>query len=327
MSKGKKWRKAKAPDKNSNVKRQHAQPSDVNRGQTVGNGQTTIVGGPVGMGSHNPSPSQNSGAFSHPVVAGLFLLVLQVLAGWLWQTPFKAALILTIATFLVVFWRLRTRRVAYRTAVSIAISGFLWTFAALAPSHPTAATLADHPIVVQMPPQPPPQGESVKLEMPTFRQQPRKVTFTLGWLPMIYNPEQVNKEPHIPFDFMGFKPFRFYVENNRPYADVTLYAGPGRPPVELKHNLLLNKPPRWDMNSNQTAMEVVNEAQVPVFQLIYKDEANILINGIFQSPSNTVVVNDRRWINGANAKQIEENRIKRLFRYPAWKYRGEYEEK
>ena len=50
----------------------------------------------------------------------------------------------------------------------------------------------------------------------------------------------------------------------------------------LKENVLSNKPPNWDFNSNDKAIEVVNESGGPIFQLYYKTPSHIVINGIFQ---------------------------------------------
>lgn len=169
------------------------------------------------------------------------------------------------------------------------------------------------------------QGPQRILELPTFRQSPQKVTVSLGGISAGYSLEQLTRQPQFPFNFGGFQPIRFYVEGNRPYADVMLFAGLGRHPIELKHNELVNKPPHWDMNSNQTAMEIVNEDQVPVFQLIYKDSAHIVINGIFPTPAGGEIADGSKFIHCADIRKLQEYRINRLFKYPAWKHPGEYE--
>jgi nucleoside phosphorylase len=171
------------------------------------------------------------------------------------------------------------------------------------------------------------QSERAKLEMPTFRQSLQTFCVTLGGMAAGFKLEDLTKEPQTPFRLAGFHPIRFYVENNHPYADVSLYAGlPGLQPIELKHNELINKPPFWDINSNQTAMEVVNERQQPIFQLYYKDSTHIVVNGIFQTPTGILLANEPVMIDRANAQQLQEYRLKRLFKYPAWKYPGQYED-
>lgn len=165
-----------------------------------------------------------------------------------------------------------------------------------------------------------------KLEEPTFREKVDKVTFSLGGggVHVGYNFSVLEEGPKEPFDFGGFKPVRLYVENGKLYADVAVYGGHARAPIELRHNELIARPLNWDRNSSQAALEIVNENQVPVFQLMYKTPSHIVCNGVFPFPGGLILANDEGMV--INPTLPVTFRMKRIFKYPSWKYPGQYEE-
>ena len=169
--------------------------------------------------------------------------------------------------------------------------------------------------------------KELKLKEPTFSEKIDTVHFSLGerGITTGYKFSVLEKEAKEPFKFGEFIPVRLYIENGKPFADVKIYAGGGLPPIEIRHNQLFNKLPQWDFNSNEKALEVVNENKIPIYQFYYKTPSHIVINGIFPYPGGLILANE----SGAtlNPSLPTTFRLKRIFRYPSWKYPGQYEEK
>ena len=169
-------------------------------------------------------------------------------------------------------------------------------------------------------------SKELKLKEPTFSEKVDTVRFSLGerGITVGYKLSVLEKESKEPFKFGNFSPVRLYIEDDRPFADVTIYGSSNLPPIEIKHNQLLNKPPNWDFNSNESALEVVNEHQIPIYQFYYKTISHIVINGIFPYPGGLILANET----GAtiNPNLPTTFKLKRIFRYPSWKYPGQYEQ-
>jgi hypothetical protein len=166
-----------------------------------------------------------------------------------------------------------------------------------------------------------------KLEEPTFREEVSDVNFSLGGGGItVRYPLSALKEPKEPFDFNRFKPVRLYVEGRKLYADVSVFGGIGQPPIQVKHNNFVVRPLNWDRNSSINAFEVVNENKVPLFQFFYKSRSHIVVNGVFPFPGGLILANE----NGAtiffNPNPPVTFTLKRIFKYPSWKYPGQFEE-
>lgn len=140
---------------------------------------------------------------------------------------------------------------------------------------------------------------------------------------MGYSISALEKAPNEPFQLNNFSPVKVYVKNEIPYADVKVYGGSGFPPIEIKYNKILNKPPSWDFNSNDKAMEIVNENQVPMYQFYYKTPSHIVVNGVFPFPGGLLLASEKDVV--MNPSLPATFKLKRIFRYPAWKFTGVYE--
>jgi tetratricopeptide (TPR) repeat protein len=125
------------------------------------------------------------------------------------------------------------------------------------------------------------------------------------------------------FVFDNYRPVELYIEKGTLYADVNIYGGQGLPPIKIKKNKLSNKPDDWDFNSNDKAFEIVDNKQNPIYQFFYKSPSHIVINGIFPAPGGYILANE----NGASGSPDlpDKFNLKRIFKYPSWKYPGEYE--
>lgn len=116
-------------------------------------------------------------------------------------------------------------------------------------------------------------------EEPTFTEGFDVVKFTIGGAEATYHISLLEGNK-IPFPVNFIKAY-LYIEDNKPYIDIDIYDVHFEIPVRLRHNKLMNKPEDWDMNSDKTALEVINEKQEPVFQLYYKTVSHIVgLSGI-----------------------------------------------
>ena len=170
----------------------------------------------------------------------------------------------------------------------------------------------------------PADSQQKKLIFPTFSEDTKDVIFSLGERGMSagYSRDALAETPREPFNFSGYSPVKLYIEGDQLYADVTIYGGSGLPPIQIAHNKLINKPPNWDFNSNETALEIVNDKGVPIYQFYYKTTSHIVMNGIFPFPGGLILANESGAV--LNPRLPATFKLKPIFKYPSWKYPGEY---
>jgi len=127
---------------------------------------------------------------------------------------------------------------------------------------------------------------------------------------------------------LNVKSNRFYVGFDMTNKDVGL--------VKVRGNTSSPQLPQaWDMNMNSNALEIVTGKSVPIFQLFYRRPDEVAINGVFQLGGRFWFASEKEleWFGCSNQvigdnmlKQFEEqtSRNKPIFKYPAWRYPGEY---
>jgi hypothetical protein len=165
---------------------------------------------------------------------------------------------------------------------------------------------------------------------PTFNVKTPKYFFLLGnTVISLFDADQLKEGKKVPISlaFLHVNPVTVFVERDHFFADALLYSDTSGKQIVMKHNELSEKPLNWDSNSSQNAFEVVDEKCQPVFQLIYKSENEIRITGVFFMNDNVILVTPENvWDSiGADALPIMRQALKRIFKYPSWKYLGEYE--
>src|SRR5229473_4631490 len=83
----------------------------------------------------------------------------------------------------------------------------------------------------------------------------------------------------------------------------------------------------WYIKRGQAtnALEVVNADGIPLFQMIRKTPTNIIVNGIFPMPRGGIIVaGPKGMIANANQSDVDGLQLKPIFKYPSWKYPGQY---
>jgi hypothetical protein len=126
------------------------------------------------------------------------------------------------------------------------------------------------------------------------------------------------------FEGGGTIPAIAHIENGELFIDAEVFAGVGQPPMHVRHNELTDGPVNWDKNTDKNALEIVNENQQPVLQIIYTGEGRATVKGVFVS-GDFAIVADQRLVR-ISKQRFADFPIKRLFKYPSWKYHGVFEE-
>jgi len=165
-----------------------------------------------------------------------------------------------------------------------------------------------------------------KLKEPTFSEAIEEFNVSFGekGIPCSWSIDgPLNKNRAYPFTVNDYSPVEIYLKNGILFADVKVYGGYGFPAIEIKQNKLFNKPASWDFNSNDKALEVVDQNQNPIYQFYYKTPSHIIINGVFPYEGGIILAGENGVV--TNLTLPATFKLKRIFKYPAWQHPGEYE--
>ena len=141
--------------------------------------------------------------------------------------------------------------------------------------------------------------------------------------------DELEKGPHSPMQVHGMDLFKVYLLNGHFYVDTTLYAGHNVPSVKIERNEVAMDNPYLDRNFTDRALEVVDQNGVPLLQMIFETDRQIVINGVFLSPDGksaviiTPTTSSKVDIDSTGERKINVP-LSPLFKYPSWKYQGVY---
>ncbi len=123
----------------------------------------------------------------------------------------------------------------------------------------------------------------------------------------------------------GFQPFQIHTVGDKVVIDTTIWGWP-LPPVEIVNNNFKVRPTNWDRNSNENALEVVDENSKPRLQVIRVNLSHYRIEGIFPLPSGGAYLagNGITYRLGAGEPIPPSFQLAPIFKYPGWKYPGKY---
>jgi hypothetical protein len=114
-------------------------------------------------------------------------------------------------------------------------------------------------------------------------------------------------------------------------GEIMVSARLGRPGFEevdiVNNQIALFRSSTWDENSNDTALEIVNEKLEPMLQIIYRTSRTAVINGVFSGGRLVYTATPQAFVGRErSAKPDSTLRLKRLFRYPSRDHRGEIDQ-
>jgi hypothetical protein len=163
---------------------------------------------------------------------------------------------------------------------------------------------------------------------PTFSEKADQVVVLFGGVEMSYPLSAFKSGVDVPLPLpfgrlvIG-KPLRVYVDSGRVFVDMTIGGSHKSPSIEIKHNEFVVTPHGWDRNYSDSALEFVDEQHHPVFQMVYETPYRIRITGVFPFSMGVMIAEPGRTV--INPKPPLPP-LKKLFKYPSWKYKGIYDE-
>ena len=181
-----------------------------------------------------------------------------------------------------------------------------------------------------------PQTQPPQLKQPEFkfRNVTDIVTFSFGEHGMSFTTSIGRLRNPLPWAPMVFAPngpeFSFSMSGETLLVNAKIGAG-GRfgPTIEIRDNAFAVREPRYDSNSNEHALEVVTSDGLPIFQLIQKSPTQVVINGIFpvDNGRNLMIAGPDGVRTGVGMDaDLSQFHLRPIFKYPAWKYPGQYAE-
>jgi hypothetical protein len=158
-----------------------------------------------------------------------------------------------------------------------------------------------------------------------FIENPDEVFFSLGdGMTVGQSVGYLRQMP--PFNFEGYTPVIVHMLDGQMHLRFRIWNGDEKSPIEVNDNQFVVRPPGWDSNFSDNALEVVDQHHRVIFQMIKRTPTRVLVNGIFPKPNGRLIVagNGSCW---PNVAAIPGGFVLRpLFKYPLWKYRGVYAE-
>jgi hypothetical protein len=113
----------------------------------------------------------------------------------------------------------------------------------------------------------------------------------LGGFPMAALAESSQTLP-LHSECFDHNPISIRAKDNEVLLSVRLWAGLNSPAVEIKDNEFTITPTGWDRNLNDNALEIIDDNQNPRLQVVYANEHEIMINGVFPCPEGAIYVDD-----------------------------------
>jgi hypothetical protein len=232
----------------------------------------------------------------------------------------SALILLVLGIVVAVLWGVAINYYTNRDPASLRLS-FWWLIPALLVT--CAITLIAYWNYVVEPAQSSTEN-SLKTEprRPTFREKVDKVMFRLGNNYATFDYKELQSQSVNLMHLGGGHFLTARILDNKPLIDVDVYAGDGKDSITVRDNEF-TKPPNWDSNSNDAALEIINENQEPVLQIVYESPMQIAINGMFRTAQGKLITVTKE---GGATKENPNHKqyLKRLFKYPSWRYPGEF---
>lgn len=150
-----------------------------------------------------------------------------------------------------------------------------------------------------------------------------KLTVALGGgnrVAVTYTKKQLEEAKHDSLSGSGGQlPFIVYLDREKLFTDADIFAGGRRPPIRIRRNVIYGLPPGWDGNYDSRALEIVTADTFPVFQLIYRSDDRVSVNGVFQSQGRLIIA-DQSGVTSVQGNLPLFYSAEPIFKYPSWKY-------
>jgi hypothetical protein len=172
------------------------------------------------------------------------------------------------------------------------------------------------------------------LPQPSFPDKPEMIDVTLGTNTVEIPTSELTQHAVIVFgpsdgeagELLGMEdlsPIVFSLKNDELLISTDIYHGDSMPAVKLRNNAITDmRIVGWDRNSSEAALEIVDEKGCPVFQFIRKTPFQAVLYGSFTDREGKPVFANEKGVRFDG--KLTECELKPVFKYPAWKYPGQY---
>jgi len=160
-----------------------------------------------------------------------------------------------------------------------------------------------------------------RVEQPALREKGKMVEFALGnaiayqWTPKLL------KTSEQPIKLGGCTLVKLRLKGDLLIFSMKLRPPNGTTQLEIENNEFTINMPGCDWNYTANALEVVDQQGLPVFQMIRKSPVRIVIFGCFTCRGNVFFVGPDSMVENPI---YPPGHLSPIFKYPAWKFPGEY---
>jgi hypothetical protein len=151
----------------------------------------------------------------------------------------------------------------------------------------------------------------------------------LGGVTAEVTAEQLRKNKSVtPFHLFGVYPFTISLGKHGELLFSFVSWGNGVK-VEVKNNAVKMNDPALDWNFSDNAFEIVDRDGQPIFQMT-KTTNKVVVSGIFPTGhmSSRTGLESIMWVSSEGYEQSSSKpegfALKPIFKYPSWKYKGQY---
>jgi hypothetical protein len=171
----------------------------------------------------------------------------------------------------------------------------------------------------------------------TFREKVDRVEFILGSSQVRATWERLKNKPKYIVTFTAgdiafsdetpwSNPIIWaYVSNDSLFVDVKLWTKDLKDEIIVHRNVIQHYPYPYQFNFNDNAFEVVDGDLSPILQFIKRTPSQYVIHGIFTlKDGRAVYVDSTSWYTAPHP--TDKLKVQRIFKYPWFRHKGEFEE-
>jgi hypothetical protein len=155
----------------------------------------------------------------------------------------------------------------------------------------------------------------------SFRQNIDTITVLFGNSTYEFAVSELMKGPRIIDDDSDFE---ISLKDDAIHYQIRLLGPHG---IQIVDNRFSGLHQLWDSNSSTTAFEIVNELHSPIFQFIRESDSQIAVYGAFQGRNGVTFMTKGPTIPSVKNFNYHSDTVpglKAIFKYPSWKYPGQY---
>ena len=137
--------------------------------------------------------------------------------------------------------------------------------------------------------------------------------------------KQMNGRPVYPIDYNGITPVQFQYLDGKVSYSVKFWSPNQQSTIEVTDGRFTVRNDSLDRNYSSRALEVVTRDGHPILQIIWLTPGHMRLNGLFPLPDGSALCMSDSGPKTVSANSpFSECHIPPVFKYPSWKYPGEF---